>query len=146
MKNIKIKIGIIFFCALFANLAFGQKSSSKTDWDELIVGKWVNKISRTLDGKEYFGFKCRDTIQYLSNGKYISNQCDWNETGKWKFAENKDLIIHYDINNEYWKKELGTDDLGEGHAPIISLSDSELVTLILDEGKGEVHQFYVRLD
>ena len=146
MRNFKIKIGIIIFCALFANLAFGQKDSSKTDWNELIVGKWVNKINRTLDGKEYTGLKCRDTIQYLSNGKYISNQCVWNETGKWKFSDKKDLMIHYDIDNEYWKKELGTDDLGVSNAEIISLSKSELVTVLFDEEKGEVHQFYIRLE
>ncbi|WP_054852126.1 hypothetical protein [Olleya sp. ITB9] len=146
MRNFKIKIGIIIFCALFANLAFGQKDSSKTDWNELIVGKWVNKINRTLDGKEYTGLKCRDTIQYLSNGKYIFNQCVWNETGKWKFSDKKDLMIHYDIDNEYWKKELGTDDLGESNAEIISLSKSELVTVLFDEEKGEVHQFYIRLE
>ena len=146
MNNIKLKIGIIIFCSLFVNFTFGQNDSSKVDWNELIVGKWVNKINRTLDGKEYTGLKCRDTIQYLSNGKYISNHCVWNETGKWKFSEKKDLMIHFDIDNEYWKNELGTDDLGESHAEIISLSESELVTVLFDEEKGEIHQFYARLE
>ncbi|MEP0462525.1 MAG: hypothetical protein ABJN84_17405 [Flavobacteriaceae bacterium] len=140
-----MKIGIMFCCVLFSSQAFGQTDSLKTDWDKIIVGKWVNKINRTMDGKEYFDLKCRDTIQYSAKGNYISNQCVWNETGKWKFSKDKELIIHYDINNQYWKKELGTDDLGESHAPVISLSKSELVTVILDEEKGEVHQFYVRL-
>ena len=146
MNNIKFKIGIIIFCSLFVNFTFGQNDSSKVDWNELIVGKWVNKINRTLDGKEYTGLKCRDTIQYSSNGKYISNQCLGNEIGKWKFSEKKDLMIHFDIDNEYWKKELGTDDLGESHAEIISLSESELVTVLFDEEKGEIHQFYARLE
>jgi len=56
------------------------------------------------------------------------------------------LLIHFEIDNEYWKKELGTEDLGESHAEIISLSESELVTVLFDEEKGEVHQFYVRLE
>ncbi len=146
MNNIKLKIGIIIFSSLFVNFTFGQNDSSKVDRNELIIGKWFNKINRTLDGKEYFGLKCRDTIQYLSNGKYIKNQCVWDETGKWKFSDKKDLIIHFDIDNKYWKKRLGTDDLGESHAKIISLSESEFVTVLFDEEKGEIHKFYVRLE
>ena len=55
-------------------------------------------------------------------------------------------MIHFNIDNVYWKKELRTDDLGESHAEIISLSESELVTVLFDEEKGEIHQFYVRLE
>ncbi|WP_460219326.1 hypothetical protein [Psychroserpens sp. MEBiC05023] len=146
MMNFKIKIGIIFFYALIANIAFGQKDSLNTNWNKIIVGKWVNKIDRTIDGKEYVGLNCRDTIQYISNGKYISKQCAWNETGKWKLSDKGNKIIHFDIDNEYWKKELVTDDLGEAHCKIISLTESELVTQLFSEDKGEIHQFYVKLE
>ncbi|QNK78282.1 hypothetical protein H7F37_04135 [Winogradskyella sp. PAMC22761] len=146
MMNFKIKIGIAFILTIFANVAFGQKDSLNTDWNKIIVGKWVNKIDRTLDGKEYAGLSCRDTIQYISNGKYISKQCVWNETGKWKLSEKGDTIIHFDIDNEYWKKELGTDDLGEANCKIISLTESELVTQLFSEDVGEIHQYYIRLE
>ena len=146
MRNFKIKIGIIFFCLFFVYNAFGQKDSIKNDWNKIIVGKWVNKIDRTLDGKVYTGLSCRDTIQYISNGKYISKQCVWNETGKWKLSKKGDKIIHFDIDNEYWKKELGTDDLGESNCKIISLTESELVTQLFSEDVGEIHQYYIRLE
>ncbi len=144
--NFNIKIGITFVLSIFANIVFGQNDSLNTDWNKIIVGKWVNKIERTADGKEYAELSCRDTIQYLSNGKYISKQCVWNETGKWKLSDKGDEIIHFDINNEYWKKELGTDDLGESHCKIISLTESQLVTQLFSEDVGEIHQFYIRLE
>ncbi|WP_166963275.1 hypothetical protein [Yeosuana marina] len=146
MMNFNIKIGITFVLSIFANIVFGQNDSLNTDWNKIIVGKWVNKIERTADGKEYAELSCRDTIQYLSNGKYISKQCVWNETGKWKLSDKGDEIIHFDINNEYWKKELGTDDLGESHCKIISLTESQLVTQLFSEDVGEIHQFYIRLE
>ena len=146
MKSFKIKIRIIIICALYTNLTFGQKDTINSDWNKIIVGKWINKIDRTIDGKEYTGLNCRDTISYISNGKYISKQCAWNETGKWKLSDDGNKIIHFDIDNKYWKKELGTDDLGESHCKIISLSKTELVTQLFSEDVGEIHQYYVRLE
>jgi hypothetical protein len=146
MRNLKLKFGIIFISILCFNQAFGQKETSKSDWDKLIVGKWVNKINKTEDGKEYFGIKCKATIQYFQNGNYSSQQCDWSETGKWKFSENKDLIIHYDINNEYWKKELETDKLFRSEGRILSVSETELVTITYAELEGEIYCYYVRLE
>ena len=110
-----------------------------------MVGKWKSDVSKTMDGSEYFGFKCKGTIEYLSNGKYNSQQCDWDETGEWKFSENKDLIIHYNINNKYWKKELGTDKLFRSEGPILSVSETELVTVVLDEIEGEIRCYYKRI-
>jgi hypothetical protein len=146
MRNFKLTFGFIFLSILCFNQAFGQNATPKADWDKLIVGKWVKKINKTEDGKEYFGLKCKDTIQYFQNGNYKSEQCVWNETGKWKFSENNDLIIHYDIDNEYWKKELGTDDLGESHGTILSLTETELVTIIYAEMEGEIRCYYKRIE
>jgi len=147
IKELKNSCVVIFCCLVTWGMnAQSEKDAVKADWNTLIVGKWVNKINRTLDGKVYNGLKCRGTIQYLSNGTYSSKQCVWNETGKWRFSDNKDAIIHFEIDNAYWKKELGTEDLGESHAQIISLSETEFVTVLFDEELGEVHQYYVRRD
>ena len=145
MKNFKLTYVFILISILCLNQAFGQNETSKADWDKLIVGKWVKKINKTEDGKEYLGMKCKDTIQYFQNGNYKSEQCVWNETGKWKLSENRDLIIHYDIDNKYWKKELGTDDLGESHITIFSLTETELVTIIYAEMEGEIRCIYNKL-
>ena len=145
MRNLKLTFGFIFISILCFNQAFGQNETSKSDWDKLIVGKWVSKINKTEDGKEYFGMKCKDTIQYFQNGNYSSQQCDWSETGKWKFSENKDLIIHYDIDNEYWKKELETDELFKSEGPILSVTETELVTVSYAELEGEIRCYYKRL-
>ena len=146
MRNFKITFGFILLSVLCLNETFGQNEPSKTNWDKLIVGKWVSKINKTEDGKEYLGMKCKDTIQYFQNGNYNSQQCDWSETGKWKFSENKDLIIHYEIDNEYWKKELETDKLFRSEGPILSVTETELVTVTYGELEGEIRCYYIKLE
>ena len=146
MRNFKLTFGFILLSILCFNQTFGQNESSKADWDKLIVGKWVNKINKAEDGKEYFGMKCKDTIQYFSNGNYKSIQCDWSEIGKWKFSENKELIIHYDIDNEYWKKELETEKFFKSEGPILSVSETELVTITYAELEGEIRCYYKRIE
>ncbi len=146
MKNFKLIFGFIFLSILCFNQAFGQNETAKTNWDKLIVGKWVSKINKTSDGEEYLGIKCKDTIQYYQNGDYASQQCDWSETGKWKFSENKDLIILYDIDNKYWKKELETDKLFRNEGRILSVSETELVTITYAEMEGEIYCYHIRLE
>ncbi len=146
MRNYKLTIGFIILTLLCVNNTYGQTQTSKTNWNKLIVGKWVNKINKTKDGKEYFGIKCKDTIQYFTNGNYESQQCDWSETGKWKFSENKELIIHYDVDNAYWRKELGTDKLFRSEGAILSITRNELVTVTLDEEKGEILCYHKRIE
>ncbi|MGM5470458.1 hypothetical protein ACS386_09280 [Flavobacteriaceae bacterium LMO-SS05] len=146
MRNFKLAIGFIFLSLLCINKTFGQSNPSKQDWDNLIIGKWVSKINKTSDGKEYHGIKCKGTIQYFQNGNYALQDCDWNETGKWKFSKNKDLIIYYDIDNEYWKKELDIDDLGERHEKILSITQTELINITNSEDVGEIQCFYTRIE
>ncbi|MCF8275085.1 MAG: hypothetical protein K9I95_14765 [Flavobacteriaceae bacterium] len=102
-------------------------------------------MNKTLDGKE-LEMKCNDTIQYFKNGSYSSQECDWNETGKWKFSENKDLLIHYEIDNAYWKKELETDKLFRSEGPIFSVTETELVTVTYGELEGEIRCYYTKLE
>lgn len=146
MKNFQLSFGFIFLSILTFNQAFGQTETAKADWDKLIVGKWVGKINKTPDGIEYLGIKCKDTIQYFQNGDYSSQQCDWSETGKWKFSKNKDLLIHYDIDNEYWKKELDTDKLFRSEGRILSVSENELVTVTYCEMQGEIYCYHQRIE
>ena len=146
MRSFKLIVGFIFLSFLFIDNSYSQNEIPKTDWDTLIVGKWVQKIILFKDGKEYLGKKCNDTIQYFLNGSYSWQQCDWNETGNWKFSDKKDFITHYNIDNKYWKAKLKTDDLGEAQSIIFSISETELVTLTYAEMEGEIRCFYKRLD
>ena len=145
MRNFKLTFVFIFLSILCFNETHGQNELSKTNWDKLIVGKWVNKVNKTIDGKEV-AMKCNDTIQYFENGNYASQECDWNETGKWKFSENKDLIIHYEIENAYWKRELETDKLFSSEGPILSVRETELITVTYGELEGEIHCYYTKLE
>ena len=90
----KLKTIVLFlFCVIFFfKKSHGQDENLKANWESLMVGKWKSDVSKTMDGSEYFGFKCKGTIEYLSNGEYNSQQCDWDETGEWKFSENKDFM------------------------------------------------------
>ncbi|MFT5891874.1 MAG: hypothetical protein ACI9Y7_001981 [Dokdonia sp.] len=137
-----------FFLAyiLCFNHISAQQNVSQDDDDKLIVGTWVHKTDRTIDGREYIEFTCHDTIQYKKNGLYVFKQCNWNEAGNWKFNADKNVIIHYNISCAYWEKLLGTKDLGESHGEVISLSQTELVTVIYAEGTGEIRQYYTKLE
>ena len=146
MKHCYKKILFGFALILISTISFGQSKPSKTNWDKLIVGKWINKSNKTIDGDEFKEAECRDTIQYLSNGKYLSDQCTWKADGKWKLSNDKKYIIHYDINSDYWRKILGTDDLGESRSEIISISESQFVKVIYSEDQGEIHRFYQRIE
>ena len=144
------KLIYLTFIFLFIQIALSQKTD-KNNFNKLIVGKWINKINKSKDGKEYLEIDCKDIIQYLSNGQYIWKQCGINETGKWKISTDKSKIILYNRKNKHWEKELETKDIGEMEIPIFSLSQSQLVTLIYleivegdDPESGEIRQFYTR--
>ena len=116
------------------------------DLSKLLIGQWIKKIDKTKDGKEYFGLKCKDTIRYLQSGQYIWKQCGISETGKWKISADKTKIILYQRNCKYWEDYLQTKDIGQMDIPIISMTQLQLVTIIYDEEKGAVNQFYVRTE
>ncbi|WP_299685204.1 hypothetical protein [uncultured Dokdonia sp.] len=131
---------------LFSNNLFAQQDSLQTDRNQLIVGTWVHKGAKTPDGKEYKGLTCHDTIQYNKNENYVWKQCTWNQDGKWKFNEDKTIVIHYDIHCAYWEKVLGTKDLGESHGRLISLSQKEMITVTYLENEGEIWEYYTKLN
>jgi hypothetical protein len=138
-----LKIILFFLTVVISstNSTFAQQTR-KLNLDSLLVGKWVKKIDKTKDGKEYFGLKCKDTIEYLQTGNFIWNQCGINETGKWKISKDKKKIIHYQCKSKYWEDYLHTKDIGQMDIPIVSLTQQQLVTIISDEEKGAINQYY----
>ncbi len=140
----KIIISVFLTIVVFATTPIFAQQPIKSDLSKLIIGQWIKKIDKTKDGKEYFGLKCKDTIQYLSSGQYIWKQCGINETGKWKISTDKKKIILYQRKCKYWEDYLQTKDIGQMDIPIVSMTQLQLVTIIYDEEKGAVNQFYVR--
>src|SRR4249919_1995487 len=131
------KIIIPFFLTIvvFSTTPIFAQQTKKPDLSKLIIGQWVKKIGKTKDGKEYFGLKCKDTIQYLQSGQYIWNQCGISETGTWKISKDKNKIILYDRRSKYWEEFLNTKDIGQMDIPIVSMTQKELITIIFDEEK-----------
>ncbi|WJJ96524.1 hypothetical protein [Algibacter luteus] len=144
MKYYKLTIGTILLSLCF-NQAYGQSDSLKTNWDKLIVGKWVKKINKTEDGKKYDGLKCLDTIEYFNDGRYVWNMCGINESGKWKISKERSRIVFEQRESKYWEKELNQTDLGEMESPLLKLTETELVTRMIDEEKGWINEFYFRI-
>jgi hypothetical protein len=144
MTNFKLTIGFIFLSLCF-NQAYGQTDSLKTNWNKLIIGKWVKKISKTENGEKYDGLKCLDTIEYYNDGRYVWNMCGIKESGKWEISKERSVIIFRERDNKYWKKELNLTDLGEMESPLFKLTETELVTRMIDEEKGWINEFYYRI-
>ena len=141
MKPQKIISFLLIAFVLLTTSALAQQEK-KANPDTLLIGKWIKKIAKTKDGNEYFGLKCKDTIQYLRSGNYVWNQCGINETGKWKISKDKKKIILYQRKSKYWEDYLNTKDIGQMDIPIVSLTQQQLVTIIYDEGKGAINQYY----
>ena len=142
------KLIYLTFTFLIIHPVFSQKTD-KTNYNKLIVGKWIKKIDKTKDGKEYFGPKCKDTIQFLSDGNYNWNQCGFKETGKWKISTEKSMIIMYDRKNNNSKYHSESEEIGELEFPIVSISKSQLVSAVAMEAdengiSDEISEFYVR--
>ncbi len=146
MTIAKFKDSIFFLVLIFSFTTHAQGDLLKTKWDQYIIGKWTNRVNLNSEGAVYLGIKCKDTIQYFPDGTYEYKGCEWNAIGKWKFSNNKTYIIHYEIDSKYWKKLLETEDLGEMHTPIISLTDAELITTFLTEDQGEIKSYYIKLE
>jgi hypothetical protein len=142
--TIKIIIGLFLTIAVCSTISIFAQQTKNSDLRKLVIGQWIKKIDKTKDGKEYFGLKCKDTIRYLHSGQYIWNQCGINETGKWKISTDNKKIILYQRKCKYWEDYLQTKDIGQMDIPIVSITQLQLVTIIYDEEKGAVNQFYVR--
>jgi hypothetical protein len=140
----KIIISIFFTVAVLLTTSIFAQQTNKVVLGKLVIGQWIKKIDKTKDGKEYFGLKCKDTIQYLQSGRYIWKQCGINETGKWKISMDKKKIILYQRKCKYWEDYLQTKNIGQIDIPIVSLTQLQLVTIIYSEEKGAINQFYVR--
>jgi hypothetical protein len=140
----KIIISVFLTIAVFSVTSLFAQQTNKTDLSKLVIGQWIKRIDKTKDGKEYFGLKCKDTIQYLQSRQYIWKQCGINETGKWKISTDKKKIILYQRKCKYWEDYLQTKDIGQMDIPIVSLTQLQLVTIIYSEEKGAVNEFYVR--
>lgn len=141
-----MKIIILFFLTivvLSTETIFAQQT--ETHLSKIIIGQWIKQFDKTKDGKEYFGLKCKDTIQYLSNEQYILRQCGINETGKWRISEDNKKIILYQRKSKYWEEYLQTKDIGQMNIPIVSLTSKQLVTTIFDEEKGAINQYYIHV-
>ena len=107
-----------------------------------IVGTWENKINKTQDGKEYYGLICKDTMQYLSNGKYIWRQCGIRETGSWKVSSDGKTIILYERWSKHLQEYLKTTSIGDMHIRLIELDRKHFVSLIMDEELGDIEEYY----
>jgi hypothetical protein len=144
MNKWKIAFLVFITIAVFSTISIFAQQTNKAELSKLIIGQWIKKIDKTKDGKEYFGLKCKDTIQYLISGQYIWKQCGINETGNWKISTDNKKIILYQRKCKYWGKYLQTKNIGQMDIPVVSLTQSQLVTIIYDEEKGAVNQFYSR--
>ena len=145
------KLIFILLASALTQLSFAQKSD-KVECSRLIVGKWLNKIDKTKDGKEYTGLTCKGTMQYFQDGNYIWKQCSSKQTGKWKISSDNSKVILFERRDEEWEPEVGITDIGEMEIPIFSLTKSEFVTVFYletddknNEDNREIRQHYFRV-